>query len=340
MFQRMKAWNDYFSETSRNIINSQKYTTRKTPTGACIHIYDCLFRSISSKSGHGGALYCSATYFLVESSSFFSCNTSGGYGGAICFNNTNSGQSVLHGVCGYDCCSTYTTPKYQFAYICVNNGESSKNYVNYSSISRSVNENSQSNHNLGLSHGKICCPSANISLNKCGSQQINYFSFGNSVTCSFSFASFVDNFAIQSALFYLYTPNCEIKSCNILRNTQGSPNSFGTIYIIGNLMIEDSCILENNANYIFYQLSSSNTITLSNCTIDRTSSNGYLTTQNTVTISFILALSHMSTLNCHAEYDSAIYLTPNTPPLSPSKEQRYDCTCGKFFYQLPLGNFF
>jgi predicted nucleic acid binding AN1-type Zn finger protein len=99
------------------------------------------------------------------------------------------------------------------------------------------------------------------------------------------------------------------KSCNILRNTQVS-SSEGTIKSDGNLMIEDSCILGNTATNIFYAYSSYIiTLSLSNCTVDKTSNNGYLTTQNTVTKSFILGLNNMSTQNCHSEYDSAGDLT-------------------------------
>jgi hypothetical protein len=71
------------------------------------------------------------TYFLVESTSFFSCKTSGTWGGAIYFQNTNSGHSVLYGVCGYDCNSNLHA---QFAYTWVSSGSSYKNNINYLSI--------------------------------------------------------------------------------------------------------------------------------------------------------------------------------------------------------------
>jgi hypothetical protein len=163
------------------------------------------------------------------------------------------------------------------------------------------------------------------------------FKDSNSVTCSLTYSSFTDNIANGHTFFWLDRGGAEyeIKSCNILRNTQVS-SSNGIIYTSGNLKIEDSCILENTATYIFYQNQSFYTITLSNCTVDKTSNNGYLTTQNTVTKSFILALKHMSNLNCHAEYDSAGSLTPIIQTPSPSKNREYNCTCGKFFYQPRL----
>jgi hypothetical protein len=335
------AWDDYFPETSKNILNSQTYTSRQTPSGTGVYVSNCLFNSIASTSDHGGALYCydSATYFLVESSSFFSCKTSGGHGGAIYFINRNNGQCVLDGVCCYDCCSTYTNvPHFQCVYTSVKSAALNKNYANYTSISRCVNQNSNSLYTFDFDWGRICFSSFNLSLNKCSGKTIycHPVSDSSSVTCSFSYSTFADNIVTDCTCIMLWAPGAkhEIKSCNILRNTQGSLDSEGTIYTRGNVMIEDSCILENEATNVFCQ-ESSYTITLSNCTVDSTSNNGYLTTQNTITKSFIYALNHMSTQNCHSEYDTAAILQPP----SPSKKQIHCCTCGKLFYQYPYGNF-
>jgi hypothetical protein len=286
-------------------------------------------------------LYCtSATYFLIESSSFFSCRTSSSYG-AIYF---NVGQCVLYKVCGYDCCTTNSN-NYQFGHIIVNNAISNKNYVNYSSIIRCVNENSSPYYMLAFSGGKVCCPSVNISLNKCYYRPgITSWPYGdsNSVTSSFTYSTFADNHAIGYTCFWFNTggANYEIKSSNILRNTQGSLGSEGTIYINGNLKIEDSCILANTATNTFYQASSSYTITISNCTIDKTTCNLNVVTQNTATKSFILALNHMSNQLCHAQYDAFGTLTPLTPsPISP-KKQVHCYTFENFIYQCRLSDFF
>jgi predicted outer membrane repeat protein len=332
------AWSDYFTG-SVTTYNSETYGTRRTLSGTGVHVLNCLFRSITSPTSDGGAIYCtSVTYLLVESTSFFTCKTSSSQGGAIYFSNSN-GQCVLHEVCGYDCCSTYTSYSYyQFAYIYVNDGLSSKNYMNYSSIVRCVNLRTDSHYTLRLSWGKICCPSVNISMNKCQWYSGIYFYSSvdsNSFTCSFSFTTFSDNTANGHTCIHPWggggNRKVEFKSCNILRNTQGSLSSTGTFYSIDNLMIKDSCILENKADYIFH--ASSYTITVSNCTLDSTSKTGSVVIQNTVTKSFIHALNHMSTRNCNAEYDSAGYLTPNIQTPSPSKKQKLYCSCEKSFYQ-------
>jgi hypothetical protein len=327
------AWSDYFTG-SPTVYKTNTYGTRLTPTNANLHILNCLFSSITSTS-NGGALYSykSVTYLLIESTSFFSCKTSSGSYGAIYFYH-GSGESVLHGVCGYDCSAT---TNYQFGSIQVCDSVSSKNYVNYSSIVRCVNENSNSYYILHLSSGKNHCPSNNVSRNKCYCnmmyfyvrQDLNYF------LGLYSYSSFTDNIASGYTCLYLWAnSNFEIKSCNIIRNTQGNLGSGGTIYTAGRVMIYDSCILENKATYIFNN--GAYTTTLSNCTVDSTSNNGYLTIQNTVTKSFILALNHMSTLNCHSEYDSAGYLTPIIQHTPSSTKQIRCYTHDKFFFQFHL----
>jgi hypothetical protein len=329
------AWDDYFTGNP-TLFQSKEYGTTQTHSDTSVYVSNCLFKSITSSSS-GGALSCSSsvTYLLVESTSFFSCKTSS-HSGAIYFYNTNNGQCALYEVCGYDC--NTASSSYHFAYIRVYNAISSKNYINYSSISRCVNENSW--YTLRIRSGKICFPSVNSSMNKYYGRSFycQPLSDSNSVTCSLSYSSFTDNIASQhTCLFINAGMKHEIKSCNILRNTQGTLDTEGTIYTVGYLTIEDSCILENKANRNFHQ-GSSYTITLSNCTVDLTSNNGYLTIRNTVTKSFILALNHMSTQNCHSEYDSAGYLTPIIQTPSSSKKQIHCYTGKKFLHQLPLSD--
>jgi hypothetical protein len=336
-------WNDYFSGTP-TFFQTKEYGTQLSLSATNVYVINCLFRSITSGSS-GGALSCtsSVTYLLVESSSFLSCKTSGYSGGAIYFVNTGSGQCVLQGICGYDSCTTGSSDGV-FSYIKVKNDASYKNYFNFSSISRCVNEYSNSWLMLRQEYGKIYCPSVNISMNKCSHRSAICclpFVDSNSVTSYLSYSTFVDNIALEYACVTLWYSGSkhEIKSCNILRNTQGS-GSEGTIYTNGKLIIKDSCILENTAANIFYQGSSSYTITISNCTVDSTSNNGYLTTQNTVTKSFILALNHMSTQNCHSEYDSAGTLTPIIQTPSSSKKQKIYFTCERLFDQYQLSDKF
>jgi hypothetical protein len=330
------AWDDYFTGNP-TLIQTKEYGSTQTLSNTNVYVSNCLFRSITSESS-GGALSCtSVTCLLVESSSFISCKANG-YGGAIYFCNTNSGQCVLHEICGCDCFSTSGSLG-QFSYIYVYNVASSKNYVNYSSISRCVTDISGAWYTMRNLYGKIRFKSVNISMNRCyGRSGIISEPQGdsNAAISSLLYSSFTDNNATGYTCIMLWTTGSkhEVKNCNILRNTQVT-NSEGTIFANRNVMIEDSCILENNATYIFYQYSSY-TITLSNCTVDSTLNNKNLITQNTATKSFIHALNHMSTLNCHSEYDSVGTLTPITPPLFPSNKQRLYYSCEIFFNQHRL----
>jgi hypothetical protein len=342
--QTRTAWSDYFTGTPTPL-QPNEYTSRQTPSSTSVYVSNCLFKSITSGSD-GGALYCSTSVasLLVESSSFFTCKTSSQTGGAVYFSNTNNGQCVFYKVCGYECFPSRSD--YLCGLFChtnVYNTASSKNYVNYSSITRCITQNSNSQFTLYLGNGKNCCPSVNISMNKCGCRSgICCWPVGNSnsVITSFSYCSFADNIAssYNCIWVYAYGSDVEFKSCNIIRNTQPLGNTEGTIFTRGNVIIENSCILENIATYVLH--AASYTITLSNCTVDSTSNYGSLITQNTVTKSFILALNHMSTQNCHTEYDRVGTLTPIAPLSSSSKKQIYCYTGNKLCIQVPQGNMF
>jgi hypothetical protein len=333
------AWNGYFPGTNSTApLVPKEYNERQTLSDTNVHVSNCLFSRCTSTSS-GGALYCSSvTRLLVESSSFISCKTSSS-NGAIYF---SVGQCVLHGVCGNDCCST-KSGNFQFASIRVKDDISSKNYVNYSSIARCINENSDTWSTLYLYHGKDYCPSINMSMNKCGYQSsisCYPFSDSSSTICLLSYSSFADNNATvyRCIHFDRSTSKYEMKCCNILRNTQINLNSHGTISLLGNLLLKDSCILENNAKYIFCSSSSSYLFTLTNCTVDKTTiSHGSLTIQSTVTKSFIHALNHMFTDLCPAEYDSAGNISPNIP--SSSKKVMCYCTCRILFNRPHLKDF-
>jgi hypothetical protein len=153
MHQIRFGWNDYFSGTSITTTEQGLYTTsRQTYSTSSVYVTNCLFNNCNSASD-GGALYCTSNYLLVERSSFFSCKSSSGAGGAIRYINTNSGQCVLHGVCGYDCIITNSNWGL-FVRTDVYNVASSKNYINYSSISHCIEVNSGSYNVIGLTNGK------------------------------------------------------------------------------------------------------------------------------------------------------------------------------------------
>jgi hypothetical protein len=268
---------------------------------------------------------------LVESSFFFSCSTTLNYGGAIYFSNSNNGECVLRKVCGSDCISTYSSSSGQFVYTLVQNTASNKNYVDYSSISRCVNHNSNSYYTLYLCYGKVYCPSINISMNKCYCRTIinSPATLDSSyVTSLVSYSSFTDNIASEYN-FISQTRNtvkAEMKCCNIIRKTQGSPDTEAALRFDGDTSIKDSCILMNTATNTFYTISSY-VITVSNCTVDSTNHINSLVLTNTLTKSFIHALNHISTQNCASEYDSVGTLTVIIPPKKKVLCYTFNCNC-------------
>jgi hypothetical protein len=230
------------------------------------------------------------------------------------------------------------------SHIYINNAATKKNYYNYTSIVRCFGVGTGSQCTLYIDYGKIYCPSLNMSMNK--SPKYPGIIYGpsvdsSSITSLLSCSTFADISATQHGCIWCNRggANYEIKYCNILRNTQGS-SSYGIIFARGNLMIEDSCILENTATNIFYQESSSYTITLSNCTVDKKTYNQNLIIQNTITKSFIYGLNHISTQNCNSQYDSVGTLTAIPYVSDPTKKTFcYYYTC-RNYYQPRISDLF
>jgi predicted outer membrane repeat protein len=328
------GWSDFFEGYPSTTLVPKEYTSNQTLSGTNVYVLNCVFSKCTSTE-HGGAISCkSASFMLIESSSFFTCNTSQRYGGAVYFQNSSC-ECVLYKVCANDCLSTNTNVSSygQFLYTEVKNGVFVKNYVNYSSISRCVNDIPNSWYTLYLNNGKTFVTSVNISKNKCGHRSgICCWPHTNSsyITCSLSYSSFTDNRAsgFNCIYFQKTIPKNEIICCNILRNSHDSITN-GIIDAYGNSTIDNSCILGNRAEFTFRTYSSTYTITLTNCTIDKTATiNGVLIIQSPITNVFIHTLDHLSTRNCHAEYDSLEALT---------SKKMY--TCNVFFYQPRLVDF-
>jgi hypothetical protein len=159
----------------------------------------------------------------------------------------------------------------------------------------------------------------------------------NTVTGSLTYSTITDNNATvdQIVVFWNQGSQNEMKSCNVLRNTQVYAGSRAIIFTWGYLVIEDSCILENRANLYFYESSKYCTITVSNCTVDNFASYGNITTKNLFTKSFIHALDHMSTRHCYTGFDSVGNLTP----ISHISKQKHCYTGDRSFYHIKQANF-
>ena len=99
------AWDHYFPETNITYLVSKQYTLNQTHSNTDVYVLNSLFDSIASTS-NGGALSCTSVTFYLLSQPLSSLVTQAVYVEEPFTLNTNSGQCVLYGVCGYDCCST------------------------------------------------------------------------------------------------------------------------------------------------------------------------------------------------------------------------------------------
>jgi hypothetical protein len=295
-----------------------------------VYVHDCVFRSCTN-TGNGGALYCSGSVIklLVEQSSFISCRTSSSNGGGIFFQNTNNGECVLCRVCGFDCLTTTSGSRGQFARI----NTKIKNNVNDSSFTHSYNTNSSTQNTLRLECDNILCPYVNITNNECyWDTAIEFFPkvITGTVTCCISYSSIVNNTARSYGIIVHQNSGSQvIDTCNILKNNQGG-TSDGIIYTNANLHIKDCCILGNGeGKVVFCQHSSSCIITISNCTIDDDIKSGRtygsVTINKTIQFAFIHALSHIATQSCDSYFDS--YGTLTAKPIVPSKKSLCLMSC-------------
>jgi hypothetical protein len=199
------AWDDNFSGSSPSqTFATTKYTTVQPTPSTNVFFSNCLF------------IRCTSTSNVV----------------AIYFSNTNTGESVLHKVCGNDC--SYG----QFTCVNVPYTVSNRNHVNYSSISRCVNEYTLFHYN-----GKFCFYS--------GIYCTSYVD-SSAATCLLLYTSFADNFA--SGFFCICqirtATKAEMKYCNIYMNSQGSLNLGGTICFDGDSIVKAS-LFRSNILYIF-----------------------------------------------------------------------------------------
>lgn len=301
----------YGSSLSPNPKNT-KFNQRQSLGNGNIYIYCCEFNDCAAGSQNGGAICVSSsssTKLLVEKTLFFRCKTTtSGEGGAIYFG--SEGNCVISQVCGNECSTPENRP---FSYVDCTNGAQYKNDILDSSISLSTSSYFQAISNWD---GKIEYNGLNSSFNTCGYNTACgvWTSRASDVTGTISFCSFINNTATTCRILIIgNNANNMMKSCNVIKNEQKDKSNSGIIHSDGVLEIKDSCILENIATYELYGGSSTNTITVYNCTLDpniNSKKNNYVTIASTVSNSFILALVHLSTGNCEAKFDSVGSLSP------------------------------
>ena len=259
--------------------------------------------------------------FLAEATSFLSCSPSG-QGGAIYLSIT--GESVLSKICGFGCFSTAQDS--QFDFIKISSDASKRNELLESSVCRCV----QKSYNEIVRHdyGKVIFSDDNSSLNECDRYFAIENDYQNAANNEFGFtlvhSSITNNTASGDICIRAGDSSSKnlISSCNVLMNKQDSTSS-GIILTDGQTFINNSCILGNVGPKIIYVSSGSGTV--SNCTLDFTSTSVYMATIiNEVSSSFINRIECLSTASCEAFYDSFGDLT--VIPVKKTR-QKLACTC-------------
>jgi hypothetical protein len=310
-----------FSEVYGQIYNTANYTgpeyTQRIATNENnVYVHYSLFNHCWSSS-YGGALNCGSNVekLLVEQASFISCGVSSDYGGAIYFDGTTSGESVLSKICVFNCSSSF---RGHFAHIFAKNDVNYKNHVNDSTLTR-TEASLNSRAVLLIYNGNILFPSLNITNNECSLYPAYIISPTQGLTL-ITYSSIINNTAVvhYGCISHLDTgfSYC-IDTCNIINNTQNSSSVYQMIIYSGqDLLIKNSCILGNNNGMHVFRVDSGQ-ITISNCSIDHDIiSNGRyqgdVTFAITIESTFTHALSHIATQGCDSYFETikSIFHTP------------------------------
>jgi predicted outer membrane repeat protein len=326
-FKNKSVWSDFFGGSPTHEHKGSLSRISLSSGGAYVH--NALFQNLGGSS-NGGAIYCSSVTVdvLVEETSFIYCTPSG-KGGALYLSIT--GECVITKVCGSRCRAT--SDHGMFTYVTVTNSYDKKNSFLHSSVCDTL-ENTYS-YTTKHEYGKVLFESSNISNNQCASQSgirsdCQSTSNSNEIGFNVKYSSLTNNKATYWICIEVYNSasTCikQIQSSNLINNTQASSTSYGFIYTGGKFIFKDSTILGNTAKYQLCEYSGPHGSTISNCTIDFTTSSvtsGVIIT-NSPSTSFINKISGFSTGECKSAYDSfgGLIVTPD-----PTKIKRVKMTC-------------
>ena len=275
---------DAFGEKIYNLSyeRNRKIRYTYTPGKKDVWISNCVFYGCSNSECGGAFSSTSIERVFFEESTFFGCTTKGRMGGAIYFVNEENGQCVISRTSS-EYCQTQCVDSAggQFAYISTKRDTSYKNEVNESIITKSQMSSEYSMYALELRLSRIICSSINITYNTC-----NYypalFSYpsedADAITCFIVCASIVNNSAqkLKSQTYYgygcIYIGNSMsrqlILTSNILYNKHEFLDDESTICSYAYLFINESCILDNEAKYLFYQGNGESQIIITGCILD------------------------------------------------------------------------
>ena len=256
------------------------------------YVYCCYFVDCSAEKG-GGILATSQTNMLIEETSFSSCKATSSDGGGLYFETT--GSCVLYRVCSFACTAPSNGP---FCSIKLQNSLSYNNTMKDSSVANS----NCARRTIWLKYGMILASSINSSKNIADyyPNLVYPSSSCDFADCLISFSCFSNNeVRVHVCVLYDSGGKGEMRSCNVINNTQGQKSECGVVYTNSPLNIYNSCVIGNDADRAFY-CSGSYKINLYNTTFDKTS-NYNAVVQSSAATTFINNLLFIKTGECDAE---------------------------------------
>lgn len=299
------AWEDFYNEGSPTIETYINKTGQQNPSGDSVFVTKSLFEKIDSDPS-GGCIKISndKCSFLVEESSFIEITNSQSSAALfIVVKNT-----IYNRICGFKCKTTADNGDvFDRAYSA--QSFDTKNQILSSSIAYTVNTASACNL-LSHKYGQIITKETNFSNNEC--KRISAIAcfpscLQGKVSCLFSFSSFSCNNANNDyGCIYFDNSNDDIlnqiHACNIIKNKQKG-NNLGLIFSCSRLVIDISCIANNEASTLI-SLGSDYTATILSTFIDVPQSmSGSIATLNAPSKSFINFIKMLQTRECVAIFE-------------------------------------
>ena len=302
------SWESFYETQNPSLYIYTDKKAQQELSGNTVYVYMSFFTSFSV-SVSGGCILVENDKegnVLIEES-YFTGITSSTYGIAFRILPRNV---VFNKICGNNCETTKTGDSDIFDYIHVYDSFDSLNQVNLSSYA-SIKAKGDMSESLTRNYGQIIFESTNISFNECKeiSALYSYPSYrSGEISSLVSHCSFSNNSAhTTSSLIRFVMQNDDaknkIEACNIINNKQKT-NDKGLISSESELIINDTCILNNDATLIV-SVYNSYSMTIMNSYSDHPSyKTGIVAFETWAEDIFINAIVMFNTGKCIASFDS------------------------------------
>ena len=324
-----ESWTSFYRGPSKTIYIDTK--TQQNPSGRYIYVAQSFFTSFSVSYTGGCIKVEDNSIDVLLEESYFTNISSSTWGLAVSFNVRNV---VYNKICGVDCKAT--TPNYSEIFDRAQTPDNidNMNHANLSSFA-SIKDLGQSIWILSRRYGQIILESTNVSFNECTrcSALGCYLSYRSGVISSLiSFCSFSNNSATSYNMILFDSNNQYIKNkieaCNIINNKQKT-NDKGLISSESELIINDTCILNNDATLIV-SVYNSYSMTIMNSYSDHPSyKTGIVAFETWAEDIFINAIVMFNTGKCIASFDSFGSITATEKRKRKSHCYKSACSCEK-----------